>query len=126
MKSRLLRNWFGLAIFVTFLLIFNVLYTGIAWRQLQERYTELSLYGAANFSASMKVISSILQLNRYLQNKTLFVDPRFISKMRGFETHSIGDNQLHIGEERLDDILETNTVMMAFFDQDRLDIVSIS
>ncbi|EJW72894.1 hypothetical protein WUBG_16203, partial [Wuchereria bancrofti] len=38
------------------------------------------------------------------------------------QTHFIGDNQLRIGEENLNDILESNTVMMAFFDRDGLDI----
>ncbi|VBB31576.1 unnamed protein product [Acanthocheilonema viteae] len=71
----------------------------------------------------MQVLSSIVQLSRFLQHKTLFIDPRFISKMQDVYTDLIGDNQLSIGEENLDDILEPNTVMMAFFDHDGLDIV---
>ncbi|KAL3997266.1 LicD family protein [Acanthocheilonema viteae] len=66
----------------------------------------------------MQVLSSIVQLSRFLQYKTLFIDPRFISKMQDVYTDLIGDNQLSIGEENLDDILEPNTVMMAFFDHD--------
>lgn len=42
------------------------------------------------------------------------------------QTHFVSDNQIHIGEESLNDILEPNAVMMAFFDRDRLDIVGIS
>uniref|UniRef100_A0A1I7VCP8 SERPIN domain-containing protein n=1 Tax=Loa loa TaxID=7209 RepID=A0A1I7VCP8_LOALO len=77
------------------------------------------------FTASTQVLSSILQLNGYLQNKTLFIDPRFISKMQDAQVHFMGNNQLRIGEENLDDILEPNTVMMAFFARDEPEIVGI-
>ncbi|EFO12657.1 hypothetical protein LOAG_15876, partial [Loa loa] len=39
------------------------------------------------------------------------------------QVHFIGNNQLRIGEENLDDILEPNTVMMAFFARDEPEIV---
>uniref|UniRef100_A0A0R3RT46 LicD family protein n=1 Tax=Elaeophora elaphi TaxID=1147741 RepID=A0A0R3RT46_9BILA len=46
--------------------------------------------------------------------------------MQAIQTHFIDDNQLHIGAENLDDILESNAVMMAFFARHKLDIVGIS
>ncbi|VDK83131.1 unnamed protein product [Onchocerca ochengi] len=67
----------------------------------------------------------MLQLSKYLENKALFIDPRFISTVQDVQTHFIDDDQIHIGEESLDDILESNTVLMAFFDRDRLKIVGI-
>ncbi|KAL3997265.1 LicD family protein [Acanthocheilonema viteae] len=111
---------------VILLVTFYALYINILW-QTQDRYTyktctQSSLFDTANFSVSMQVLSSIVQLSRFLQYKTLFIDPRFISKMQDVYTDLIGDNQLSIGEENLDDILEPNTVMMAFFDHDGLDI----
>uniref|UniRef100_A0A1I7VCQ1 Fukutin n=1 Tax=Loa loa TaxID=7209 RepID=A0A1I7VCQ1_LOALO len=101
-------------------------------RQIQDRYTyktlpqKLSFSNATKFTASTQVLSSILQLNGYLQNKTLFIDPRFISKMQDAQVHFMGNNQLRIGEENLDDILEPNTVMMAFFARDEPEIVEQS
>ncbi|VDN95205.1 unnamed protein product [Brugia pahangi] len=100
--------------------------------QIQDRYTCkecLQLYfddEQSNFSTSKQALSSILQLSRYLESKTLLVDPRFISLIQDVQAHFIGDKQLRIGEENLNDILESNSVMMAFFDRDGLDIVSIS
>uniref|UniRef100_A0A1I7VCP4 LPS biosynthesis protein n=1 Tax=Loa loa TaxID=7209 RepID=A0A1I7VCP4_LOALO len=42
------------------------------------------------------------------------------------QVHFIGNNQLRIGEENLDDILEPNTVMMAFFARDEPEIVGLN
>lgn len=99
--------------------------------QIQDRYTckECSqLYfddEQSNFNTSKQALSSILQLSRYLENKTLLVDPRFISLIQDVQTHFIGDKQLRIGEENLNDILESNSVVMAFFDRDGLDILNL-
>ncbi|VIO95413.1 Fukutin, putative [Brugia malayi] len=107
-----------------------MLYTGMLW-QIQDRYTckECSqLYfddEQSNFNTSKQALSSILQLSRYLENKTLLVDPRFISLIQDVQTHFIGDKQLRIGEENLNDILESNSVVMAFFDRDGLDILNL-
>uniref|UniRef100_A0A0R3RL63 Phage portal protein n=1 Tax=Elaeophora elaphi TaxID=1147741 RepID=A0A0R3RL63_9BILA len=92
-------------------------------QQIQERLTYKAFTRATNFSVSEQVISSMLHLSRYLQNKSLFIDPRFIFKMQDVQTHFTDGNQLHIGEESLDEILESNTVMMALFDRDRSEIV---
>ncbi|VDM10944.1 unnamed protein product [Wuchereria bancrofti] len=91
--------------------------------QIQDQYTckecsHSSFDDEPNFNTLKQALSSILQLSRYLENKTLFIDPRFISLIQDVQTHFIGDNQLRIGEENLNDILESNTVMMAFFDRD--------
>ncbi|VDK80946.1 unnamed protein product [Litomosoides sigmodontis] len=124
-----IRKWFALSIFVILIVVFNVLYTGTAW-QLQKRYacktcTELSVPELANFNELTSVISSMLQVNRHLQNKALFIDPRFTSEMHGAQAYLIDDSKLRIGEESVSDILEPNTVMMAFFDRDRLDILNL-
>ncbi|KAK6105099.1 LicD family protein [Brugia pahangi] len=77
------------------------------------------------FSTSKQALSSILQLSRYLESKTLLVDPRFISLIQDVQAHFISDKQLRIGEENLNDILESNSVVMAFFDRDGLDILNL-
>ncbi|VDN95206.1 unnamed protein product [Brugia pahangi] len=85
---------------------------------------EANVFGL-QFSTSKQALSSILQLSRYLESKTLLVDPRFISLIQDVQAHFIGDKQLRIGEENLNDILESNSVMMAFFDRDGLDILNL-
>uniref|UniRef100_A0A2K6VJH6 LicD/FKTN/FKRP nucleotidyltransferase domain-containing protein n=1 Tax=Onchocerca volvulus TaxID=6282 RepID=A0A2K6VJH6_ONCVO len=114
--------------FVTILVMFNILYMSILW-QTQNRYSyktclQSSLSNVANisFNGLRKEISSMLQLSKYLENKALFIDPRFISTVQDVQTQFIDDDQIHIGEESLDDILESNTVLMAFFDRNRLKI----
>ncbi|KAK6105098.1 LicD family protein [Brugia pahangi] len=97
--------------------------------QIHGRYTCkecLQLYfndEQLNFSTSKQALSSILQLSRYLESKTLLVDPRFISLIQDVQAHFISDKQLRIGEENLNDILESNSVVMAFFDRDGFDVV---
>ncbi|VDK78994.1 unnamed protein product [Litomosoides sigmodontis] len=109
---------------IVILVAFYAFYTNIL-RQTRNRYTyktQSSIFDSASLNASVKVISSIMQLNRYLRNRTLFIDPRFISKIQSVPAHLIDDSKLRIGEESLSGILEPNAVMMAFFDRDRLDI----